>query len=66
LGEPLREASPRSRRAIRSITFGLHFVCPSVVPLLSLSRKNSFKMLVSLQISGLFFIFANNFLVHKI
>jgi hypothetical protein len=28
----------RSRRAIRSITFGLRCACPSVVPLLSLSH----------------------------
>jgi len=32
----------RSRRAIRSITFALHFVRASVVPLLSLSQKKRF------------------------
>jgi hypothetical protein len=50
LGEPLRRrtyGAPRSRRAIRSITFGRAAVapevrpaaCPSVVPLLSLSQN---------------------------
>jgi hypothetical protein len=37
LGEPLRGASPRSRRAIRSITFA--GFARSVVPLLSLSLR---------------------------